>query len=780
MNTQNCDKSKFVSGASLKFLPLVISFLCIVFFPLNETYPQTKPSPFIHSVEITGNKVVEESTIRYYLKTKKGDRFSMSAIREDIKKLYSLGFFDDITADVEEFEGKLKVAFILKEKPSIQKITVQGTKKLSQEDIYKVLTIKTNTIINTKQILASIEKIKSLYEEKGYYFARINYTVKELEERRVAVNFKINEGEKYKIKDIKFQGNAHLSERQIKKVMETKEVSLWRTITSLGKSGKLVKSKLETDTRRIAGLYAKNGFIETEVKDPSIKLNREKDGILISISIHEGHQYKVGKVNILTDDEFPIDELKEAFGIREGDIFDGLAVPDSVRKLTEYYTKRGYAFANVDPVEENRPEENLADISLTIEKGAKVKFGQLDITGNERTRDKVIRREAAIKEGELYDSSLINKTRTRLQHLNYFSETKIASKKRPDENLVDMEIQIKEKQTGTFSGGGGFSSQQGIFAVLRISQRNLFGRGWFLSGEGTLGAERNDLTLRFTEPHFLDTKLSTSIEYVNRFEDFDTFNIDTLSGALVLGYPLRENLSVALGYTYENNDITGVKLTDEARRALRVQEGTFVTSALLPSIAYSTLNNPLNPSKGLRWNLKNKISTRFMGSDVDYYRTIAETRYYHPVPKSILPLKKAPTLMLRNVLGYATGFGGDELPIFERFFLGGGSTLRGFNFRDVGPKDEFGFPLGGSSSLLFSTELSFPLASMLQVVFFFDAGNVFLKGNAFNISDLRYSVGPGFRANTPFGPVSVFVGYKLDRRAGEKSSEIHFDFGRSF
>lgn len=781
MKVSSCDLPKSVNAGAVRLflLFLLLPFFIVHFLP-REASPQGKPAPSIHSVEISGNRLVEESTIRYYLKTKQGERFSVTAVRDDIQKLYSLGFFDDIMVDVVDFEGRLKVVFILKEKPSIEEIVVQGAKKVSQEDIYKALTVKPNTIINKNQIHESQEKVKALYEEKGYYFARVDYEVQEREGRRVKVLFKINEGGKYKIREIAFEGNSHLSDRQLKKAMETKEGTFFRRITSFGKAGRLVKSKLETDTRRISSLYAKYGFIEVEVKEPAIMLSLEKEGIVITFPVVESNQYKVGKVLLAVDEEFPRDKLKEAFGLREGDIFNAPSVADRVRQLTDYYTERGYAFANVDPRVDRRPEENLVDVALQVEKGAKVDFGRVDIKGNERTRDKVIRRQLAIREGALYDSSRITKSRERLQRLEYFSEVGLASQKRPEENLVDLEITVKEKETGSFSGGGGFSSQQGLFAIGRLTQRNLFGKGWIISAEGTIGLNRTDVILSFTEPYFMDTKLSTTLEFIKRLEDFDTFNIDTRSSALVLGYPLSDRVSVSLGYGYEKNEITSLSLTSEARQLLGVQEGTFITSALLPSIAYSSVDRPLNPSKGLSVTFRNKLSLDSLGSDLDYYRGVVETRYYHPVPKTVLPLKTPPTLMLRNVLGFAEGFGGDQLPIYERFFLGGGRSLRGFSFRDVGPRDEFGRPLGGTSSFLASAEMSFHLATIMDVVFFVDAGNVYLEGDTLDITNLRYSAGPGLRANTPFGPISIFLGYKLDRKTGEKSTELHFDFGRGF
>lgn len=771
----NTGKSKII-----KLLLLLFFSICIIPFFSGEVSAQAKQAPAIHEVKITGNELVEESTIKYYLKTKAGDQFSVITVRKDIQKLYSLGFFDDIAVDVQEFEGRLIVTFMLKEKPAIDEVIVEGEDKISQEDIYKVLTVKQNTIINKKQIHESLEKVKSLYEEKGYYFAEVDYEVRELKDRRVEVLFKIDEGKKYKIKDIEFSGNVHLSDRQMKKVMEIKEARIWRTITSLGKAGKLVMKKLENDRRRLAALYAKYGFIEADIKAPSIDLREERGGIVITLTIVEGKQYKVGRVTVITDEEFPISELKEAFGLNEGDVFDGTSIPGRVRRLTEYYTERGYAFADVNPRVERRPEENLVDMSLVVEKGVSVKFGKVDIRGNEHTRDKVIRREIAMEEGALYDSSRIKKTRMRLQRLGYFSEAEVGSKKRPDEDIVDLEITVKEKQTGSFSGGGGFSSQQGVFVVGRVTQRNLFGRGWIISTEGILGKDRTDIVFSFTEPYFLDTRLRTSFEFKNRFEDFDTFDIDTLSGSLTLGYPLSDNLSVALGYSYEENEISDLDLSSEAQQILRVEEGFFVTSALLPSIGYNSLDSPMKPSRGLRVSLKNKISAKFLGSDLDYYRGVLETRYYIPVPKSILPLTQTPILLLRSVMGYAEGFKGDELPIYERFFLGGARSLRGFDFRDVGPADKFGQPLGGASSLLLSAELSYPVASIMDAVFFLDAGNVYLEGNTLDITDLRFSAGPGFKANTPFGQIAIFLGFKLDRKNGEKITELHFDMGRGF
>jgi outer membrane protein insertion porin family len=726
------------------------------------------PAPRIRAIEVKGNQKVETSTIQFYIRTRIGDEFSVARIREDLLRIYRLGFFKDVQVDVEEFEGGLKVTFIVVEEPLVRDITITGTAAIKREEVEGKLALKPNAVLNRNQVRDSLDKIKQLYQEKGYYFAEAEAIYTEVGPDEIDLTIRITEGEKILIKRIDFVGNRAVAAWELKNAMETKEATLFSFITG---TGVYQRDTLRNDVRRLEALYQTRGFLRVEVAEPEVRVDRQAKGIFITIAIKEQEQFRVGRVHVAGDDLFSAEELKSLMRLQEGEIFDRSQLANDVLRITDRYSERGYAFAEVVPVTTIDQARRLVNLDVRIDRGPQVRVGRILIVGNEITRDKVIRREIRLNEGELFDSSKLRRSRQRLGNLGFFEEIKIDTKRRPEEELVDLEVRVKEQPTGAFTAGAGYSSTQSFIATASIRQNNLFGRGQRIALIAQLSRISADFTLSFTEPYFLDSPYSLGLEAFNRRFDFDAFDSRETGGGLRFSRPIGEFLRVGLGYRYEDIDITDV--AEDASLRIKSLAGRSTSSVLNPSLAWDSRDNAFNPSRGFYNFLSFDVAGGPLGAENQFYKAIGEANWYYPLVGELV-------LSLRGRVGYGDGYGGRDLPLLERFFVGTqAATIRGYRLRDVGPKDINGEPIGGNSLLLLSGQLRFPVTQGLSLVGFVDTGNLYDKGD-FDPTRLRTGVGAGIRFVTPLGPLALDWGFKLDRKPGEKPSEIHFNIGTLF
>ena len=748
-----------------------MGLILLIFSLWPTSAPAQDPALPVKSIEIRGNRRVEEATIRFYVTTRVGDPFSVSRLRKDIKKIYDLGFFRDVKVDVSPFEGGLRVVFLVEEKPSIASVRIVGNKKVSAEDILEKVTVTVQSILNQGAVRESVEAIRSLYQEEGYYFARIDSIVEEAGANQVNVEFRITEGEKVSIGKISFEGNQTFTDKRLRKVMETKQHWLFSFLTG---TDVYKEDQIRTDLVRLQVFYQNNGYIRVEIKEPRLIENRKENSLTLIIPILEGNQYRVGNVTVEGDDVFTAEELRKRIRPKKGDVYNRSALNSDIAKITEAYAQKGHAFADILPQTTINDEKQIVNVRITPQKGRRAYIGRVLIKGNDFTRDKVIRREVALLEGSLFDGEKLKLTRRRLRNLGFFEEVKLETKRGESPDLLDVEIELKEKPTGVISGGTGFSSRAGLLIFGEVRENNLFGRGQTMA----LRLRRSDLdttgTLSFLEPHFLDTNFSLTSSLFLQNDEFSNFERDRVGGNLGFGRWLAEHVFARLIYQYEENDVFNVDRT--ATSFIKAQRGKSATSSVSPSLIRDARDNRIRPTRGGVTRLTNRLAGSVLGGDNDFYTLLAEHRHYYPF------LKKRVIVMGRGRVTWADGFGGDDLPIFERAFLGGARTLRGFDFRDVGPKDASGDPIGGNASLLVNVELQFPFIAGLRAVIFYDAGQVYSKDGdqVFDLGDLRSSAGGGMRILSPLGPISMDWGVKLDRKPGESLSEFHFTIGRIF
>ena len=747
--------------------------------------PAQAPSPAItvRSIEIRGNSRVDRSTVLFYLKLAEGRAYTnvelVQAIREDVRAVYGLGFFRDVRVEVEPFEGGLRVILHVVEKPTITAVDIQGNVNVEAEKIRERLTVKPQTIVNEATIKETVRNIHKLYQEQGYYFARVEAILKEGAQNNVALTFLIDEGESVRIETMTFRGNESVSRRDILSALETSE---WGIFSFLTGSGIFKEDELQKDLVRIRVLYESRGFLNVQVGQPVIREDRERGWLNITVPISEGFVYKVGGVEIRGgEDVVPPEELRGKMVLYPGDTFNRTFLLQDIQRITGTFAERGYAFADVRPSTKINEEKKTADVVIDIAKGQRVYIGRLDLKGNTRTRENVIRREIRVTEGALYDAGGLAKTRTRLQRTGYFDEIKIQEKRRPgSDEILDIEIEVKEKPTGVVALGVGYNSYESGLLTAQIREDNLFGRGWIASLLGRISGRRRDVIASFVEPDFKDLGFSLGGDAFFGTEQFDAFDNRRQGGRVRVGKELQDFLRVFLTYELASSKISNVEST--APLFIREQAGdNIVESIVTPSLVYDSRNHRFFPSAGTLLSFAPSLFGTFLGGNVDMYYLEADFRQYHSIGDRLrFRFLKDLIFSYRANLRYEDALSGDEVPAFRRLFVTGSHQLRGFRARDIGPKDEVGDPIGGLTSALFSIEFAHPFIGPTQLAVFADAGNVWETHDAFDLGDLRFGAGFGLRFITPIGPIRLDVGYKIDKKSGERPREIHFGVGSAF
>jgi len=728
--------------------------------------------PVVRAIEVRGNDRVDTSTILYYVRTKPGEKLSRAVIRRDIEQIFSLGQFKDIRVETRPEGEGVVVTYVVEEIPSIGDVTFTGNDQVETRDLRDAISLKRGSTFKEHLVQDTIEKIKAVYQEKGYFFAEVDVRTAPAREGIVNVSIRIKEGEKVSIEKIRFVGNKRIDSDDLKDVMETQEKTL---ISFLDESGIYKKDILKLDLLRLEAYYQDHGFVKVRVLDPKIDINRREKAIYITIPIQEGPQFKVGTIKIKGDDTYTEEELLSAMKLKPGDIYDISKLRKDVITITDLYSARGYAYADVNPATEIHDDTRRVDLEIRVDRGRKVYVGKINVAGNIKTRDNVIRREFRLQEGQLFDSSALKRTKQRLTNLQFFEDVKIDTRRGDQPDQIDINTTVTERPTGSLSLGAGFSSVDNFIFNASITQDNLFGRGQRLNFSTDLSSRRTNFNLNFTDPRIFDTNISLGIDAFNRRSIFFSFDSENTGGGLRLGKSIGEYNWVGLGYRYEQVNVTNVVDPNAG-----VANQSVSTSRVFPTFIRDTRNNFLNPSTGMRHVLRFEVAGGGLGGSSDFTKSGYEVSFYQPLIEKLV-------FAAHGEVNYGNGFNGKELPVFERFFMGGASSLRGFTIRQVGPKDRFGNPVGGDQSLLFNFELQYPLTNEFRVFTFYDRGNVYGSGadisstaEVIDLTKMRQSVGAGVRFLSPFGPIGVAYGFKLDKRAGESDAEFHFSAGSAF
>ena len=751
----------------------------------------------IAQVQISGNRRIETDAIREVIKSQPGDVFSETVLSQDLRRVYALNYFDDVQIEVEDSADGKVVSIVVEEKPSIVEIEFAGNRMVEDEDLIGVLGYNLYSIMDDKKIAESIDFIKAFYREKGYYNARVEQQIETLAPKRVAVRYDITENDRIYIEKIEFLGNKAFDDDDLEDEMETGTYGLFSWLTD---SGIYKEDMIRDDVSKLKSFYYNNGYIKAKVseavvtemyedqdgQEQEVSLNerpKSEDGedfdtyLKVTIKVEEGPQYKVGQITISGDLVEPEEVMRDEFKLEEGEVFSRQMMQEDIGTLTAMAADKGYAFAVVEPRQTEHDDTLMVDINYDIEKRGLVYFERIDIVGNDKTRDKVIRRELKVVEGELFSARGLRLSNNNLHRLNYFSDVQVSPSKGSDEDKMNLKIEVEEQTTGAFSVGAGYSSFNRLFGTAEISENNLFGMGYKVSLEGTFGQRTTEYVLTVTDPWLFDIPLAAGIDLFHRDVDYDEYNKESIGGAIRAGYPVFEFTRLSGRYLYE--DILVYDLGDNPSRKLREMEGHSSTSAVKVQLRRDDRNRIFNATEGS----DNSISVEYAGGPLGgtnaFTRIIPESGWF--IPSGFENF----TFFVRAKAGWVFENPGGDLPLYEKFYLGGINTIRGFESGDISPRDPAtGDKIGGEYMFMGNIELIFPLYSEagLMGVVFHDQGNVWDKDDeeAWNLGELKRTYGAGIRFYSPFGPLRLEYGRVIDPQDGEPESNWEFTVGTFF
>jgi outer membrane protein insertion porin family len=750
---------------------------------LNELEQQIRDSlkslDLVADVVVQGNHRVDADAIRQAISLQNQQPFDSKKVSEDIKAIYKLGFFEDVRVDIQDGPNGKVITYLVREKPAVREIKITGNKILKEDKIRDAIDIKPFTVIRDKLLQDNIKKIQALYEEKGYADTIIIPIVTPAAKDTSDITFDIKEGEKVTIKSIEFQGNKAFSSKELRDLMETgEEKPFWypslKNIMAMikGDAGAMKSDMLERDTGRIAAYYHNKGYVDATVGQPIVK--REGSSIYITIPVEEGERYGVGTITFKEDYFHDDAKLLAAMQLKDEKIFSQEILRKDILKLTDMYADEGFAYADIDPKIRKDTERKVVDILIEVKTGVKVKFERIEITGNTRTIDKVIRRELRVNEDEPFSATNLKKSKDRLGRLGYFEDINLNPTKGSQEDTMKLDVQVKERPTGTFSIGAGYSSVDKLMFMGEISQRNFLGQGQMLSFKGILGAVTNRFSLNFAEPYLFDTQWYFGSSLYNWRVSYDDYTKDSTGAELTFGYPLTDDLKFFVSPRMDYTKLSDVK--ENASIFIRDSLDIHTTHSLSFKLAYDTRNDFYLPSKGWYNTVAFEYAGGMLGGDAAFYKWTGTLSYYHPIWKSLVG-------HARGGIGYVTEGSDGRLPIYEKFFLGGIDSIRGFKSGRVSPIDPAtGERIGGEDMAFVQLETIFPLIKDMGLngVTFLDMGNVWGTDQGYTLSDMRKSVGLGIRWLSPMGPLRVEWGYNLDNKPGEDKSNWEFRMGGTF
>ena len=739
-------------------------------FPALAQAPTAPPERpiLVKEIAVQGNRRVQEAVILGRVSLKIGNPFVANRTAEDIRAIFSLGFFDDVQVRVEDFEGGVKLTYVVAERPFVRDVLFSGNKKQDASTLLEKIDLKLGTVYNPVEVNRAADKLKEFYEQEGYFEVGITPEVEKLADGDVTVTFKIAEGRRITIEQIAIEGTQGLTPKQVRGAMETQEREFYVL------RGTVQRQRLDDDVDRIIQLYNDHGYVQARVEKSEIDVDRENARATIRIVVVEGPQFKVGGVDMTGNSLLPQEEIRKRIQLKSGDVFSRSKLRDSVTGITDLYSAIGRASADVSPNTMQDTPNRLVNVVFEIVEGPETYVERINISGNTRSEEKILRREIPMAEGDLFTSQKLTRAKQRLTNLNYFDKVEAKTAPGSSKDKVVVNIDVTEKPTGLFSIGGGYSSQDGVLGTLDLSQRNFLGKGWevFLRLRG--GENLQTGTIGFTEPWLFDRPLAAGFDIFNTRRILPDYTVNSLGGDIRLGHPIGEYSRWNALYRVSQDRISDVN--EFGSPELLSQEGTHLTSLIGLNLSRDTRDNIFDPTRGSTVSIG--LDFAGVGFGERFVRSVFSTTYYQPTPWL------DHVLSFRLMAGYAFGWDKDPVPLFERFYLGGSNSLRQFKSLQVSPRDSTGTRVGGNAELLGTIEYQIPLFFGIKAAIFYDVGNVWgpdiAGGSKIDLTDVRHGVGAGFRWNSPFGPIRVDYGIKLDQKKGESFGNFNFSAGSSF
>jgi len=762
-----------------RYLLFIICFtvLCLPFLAEAQE-PSSKE--IVQAIEVRGHRIISPEAILTRMKTKTGGVFSQDILDEDLKRLYATGFFLDVRIDLESFQEGLKIVVVVSEKPVIEKIHFEGGRVFKTKKLLELADIKEKEFLDRSRLRRAVVTIAREYEKKGFPNTEITYDVKMHDESAAEVIFQIDEGKKVKIKKLLLEGNRAFTDKRLKKLIKTKEDGWFR-------SGVLKEEVLQEDLERLSAFYKSEGYLDVVVEE-----HREFDSsgkkAFLQLTIYEGKRYLVGEILLRGTMIYPESDIRESLTMVENGGFSREGLRRDIANIQKFYFDRGYINAEINADTALDEATGRVDVRYSIVENELTYIREIHVKGNLKTRDVVIRRELRVLPGEPFDGEKLKRSRERLFNLGFFEEVTFDTVPTTVSNQNDLVVEVNERKTGEFSFGGGFSSIDRFIGFVEVGQRNFdwrnpptfVGDGQDLVIKGSFGDTRQDYVVSWTEPWIFNKPISFGFDlYRNTRERSGTsgysYDQRRTGGDLRLGKAFGEFNRADIKYTLEEVKISNVQ--PGASAALLAEVGVNTLSSMELRLKRDTRDNIFSPSKGYTVTGSVEVAGGPLGADRDFFKYQLSGTHLFTV------FREGHVFSLGGRAGLVHEYDDTAfVPIFERFFAGGANTVRGYQERDIGPRDPAsGDPVGGVGLLVGQAEYVFPIVEILKGAIFFDVGSVTPKTSEFGQRDFHAGTGVGVRVKTPIGPVSIDFGYPINPdRQQDDSGQLHFNISRSF
>src|SRR6266568_6101975 len=754
--------------------------ICALLGAVSARAQEPAGPPMIRSIDVeyTGPKLVSKERILAQMRTKVGQPFSDQVVEQDIETLYKTGAILNVRIFAQPEGDGVKVIVAVQTRSIVREIEIDGAEQVKAKRLRKEIKLKLNQPVNEQQLEEARQKIIEVYQGRGYNDVSVEFRVDPIDEKRgtARVVYTVNEGVKGAVRQIHFEGNQHFSEKVLRKQMKTRGKTL---VYFLDKSGRLDEVQLQQDLDKIREWYQNHGYIDVEIKD--VRKERTKNGpLILTIVIAEGPQYHVGKLTISGEKATTEGKIRALLKMKEGSVYSPKQLRDDAKAVADAYGSGGYVDLVITP--EGTPAgTGLIDVHYTIEESVRSFVNRVNIEGNTRTKDKVIRREVLVAPGDVFNTVRVDVTKKRLENLGYFAKVETYPEDTDVPGRKDLTILVQEKRTGSLSFGGGFSTIDQLVGFVELTQGNfdLFNWPSFTGGGQKFrlrlqyGTERKDFILTITEPYFLDRRLSLSGQAFYTEANYLSSQYDQRNYGILfeLRKPLNAYMYTTLGYTLQDIDIFNVD--PSASEFIQSQKGSSVESKLFSSIVFDSRDNPLLSRRGQRIIFSPAIAGGFLGGDTQIYGLDLEGSQYFHLPKDTI-------LLLNGEIGTVSQWGaGNEVPIYERLFLGGSNNLRGFPFREVGPQQN-GEPIGGQSMARATIEWTFPIIEKARGAVFYDTGFDNTSAWSFGFNHMASDIGVGIRLDLPIGPLRLDYGYPVMRDGYNGGGHFNFNVGYQF
>jgi len=733
----------------------------------------------IDQIFVQGNQRIEESTVKSYLTVKVGEPFDDEQLDQSLKNLYASSFFDDVSLERQGNRLLIKVV----ENPIINRIAYEGNRRLEEDVLETEIQLRPRVVYTRSRVQNAVGRILELYRRNGRYAATVQPKIIRLPENRVDLVFEINEGPLTDVSRIVFIGNEDFSDSELRGIIQTQESSFFSFFSS---NETYDPDRLAFDQELLRRHYLARGYVDFNVRSAIAELTPNGQTFVITFTLDEGESYDYGKIEIDSRlKDLDADQLNELLKTEPSKTYNAEEVEESIVELTNEIGKLGYAFVDIEPTPEKRPDEKLIDLVYVINEGSRVYIERIDVIGNVRTLDEVIRREFRLSEGDAFNTALLRRSRQRIQNLGFFDKVDLRTLEGSAPDKTRIEIEVAEKSTGELSFGAGFSTSDGVLGDVRLTERNLLGTGRSVTANFRLSQRTQTIDFSLTEPYFLDSDVAAGVDVFRRetdFQDEGSFDQKTTGGSLRASYPLTEHLRHGLKFTVRGDEIENVDDSDTTSEFIQAEEGKDLTVALGQTLTYDRLDTRFLPTDGYRIKFDQEFAG--FGGDTQYIKHELTGSYYYPfTPKWVL------NLSARG--GYIFGYGGEDVRLFDRFFLGG-SSLRGFRFAGVGPRDD-GDALGGNGLFTTTAELRFPLGLIPEEYGMF--GRIFVEGGTLTGIDvpdgvddsglqdsgsIRASTGIGLSWLSPLGPIAVDFSEAFLEEDEDKTERFRISFGTRF